>query len=119
MDSKKPATDTGELRAELEHVRQDLGETVQAIVARADVRARAQEKAAEISGLLSETLAAGKERAVEVGRHVGEASKELPDPARKAADQTAGFLRKYPAQVFAAVLALAGLIVVRRRRRRG
>jgi hypothetical protein len=117
MDGKKPATDAGELQAELEHARSQLGETIEALAAKADVKALAQEKAAEISGLLSGTLAAGKERAVEAGRHIGQASKDLPDPARKAADQTIGFLRRYPVQVLAAAAALAGLAVARRRRR--
>jgi hypothetical protein len=116
MDDKKPATGTDELQAELEHARSQLAETVEALAAKADVKARAQEKAAQISGLLGETLAAGKERAAEAGRQLGG---ELHDPARKAADHTVGFLRKYPAQVLAAMLALAGLVVVRWRRRRG
>jgi ElaB/YqjD/DUF883 family membrane-anchored ribosome-binding protein len=112
MDDNKPATGADELQAELEHARRQLGETVEALAAKADVKARAQ----EISGLLGETLAAGKERAVEAGRQLGG---ELHDPARKAADQTVGFLRKYPAQVLAAAAALAGLVAVRRHRRRG
>ncbi|GGV64443.1 hypothetical protein GCM10010277_71180 [Streptomyces longisporoflavus] len=46
----KPTADTGELRAKVEQTRQDLGETVEALAAKADVKTRAQEKAVAIKG---------------------------------------------------------------------
>lgn len=38
------------LRAEIAHTRADLGQTVQALAAKADVKARARESAQELSG---------------------------------------------------------------------
>ncbi|MGW6275315.1 MULTISPECIES: DUF3618 domain-containing protein [unclassified Streptomyces] len=46
----KDTANPGELRAKVEQTRQDLGETVEALAAKADVKARAQEKAIEIKG---------------------------------------------------------------------
>lgn len=46
----KAAADPGELRAKVEQTRQDLGETVEALAAKTDVKARAQEKAVAIKG---------------------------------------------------------------------
>ncbi|MGW0904680.1 DUF3618 domain-containing protein [Streptomyces sp. NPDC002853] len=46
----KHTADPGELRAKVEKTRQDLGETVEALAAKTDVKARAQEKAVAIKG---------------------------------------------------------------------
>lgn len=46
----KHTADPGELRAKVEQTRQDLGETVEALAAKTDVKARAQEKAVAIKG---------------------------------------------------------------------
>lgn len=41
-----------ELMAEIERTREELGDTVEALAAKADVKARAQQRAAEVSGQL-------------------------------------------------------------------
>ncbi|MFI6091223.1 DUF3618 domain-containing protein [Streptomyces sp. NPDC051218] len=46
----KDTAGAGELRAKVEQTRQDLGETVEALAAKTDVKARAQEKAVAIKG---------------------------------------------------------------------
>jgi Protein of unknown function (DUF3618) len=44
-----PPDDPQELREEIERTREQLGETVQALAAKADVKARAQDKAAQVT----------------------------------------------------------------------
>jgi ElaB/YqjD/DUF883 family membrane-anchored ribosome-binding protein len=104
------AEGTDQLRADIQHARDQLGHTVEALVAKADVKGRAQQKVSEISGKLSDSLAspvaAISERA------------SLPDPARKAMGQASSFVSKYRTQVAAAAAVLAGLLVIRRRRDR-
>ncbi|MWA15261.1 DUF3618 domain-containing protein [Streptomyces sp. BA2] len=46
----KHTAGAGELRAKVERTRHDLGETVEALAAKTDVKARAQEKAVAIKG---------------------------------------------------------------------
>lgn len=46
-----------DLRQEIEQSRQHLGETVDELAARADVRARARARAAELSGRISHSVA--------------------------------------------------------------
>jgi len=49
------------LVAEINRTREELGETVEALAARADVKARAQQRAAEVSGQLRGKLAGVKQ----------------------------------------------------------
>ncbi len=46
------AQDPGEIREAIEHTRQEIGETVQAIAEKTDVKARASKKMAESVGNL-------------------------------------------------------------------
>jgi anti-sigma-K factor RskA len=84
-----------EQQARIEQVRNDLGDTVAELSARADVKARAKEKTAEIG-----------ERAREV----------TPDVAIKAVDEA----RRRPKVIAGAAVAIVALFVGRRftRRRR-
>lgn len=52
-----PPDNARQLEAEIERTREQLGETVQELVARVDVKSRAQAKAAEVSGQLKSTAA--------------------------------------------------------------
>jgi hypothetical protein len=49
--------DPGELRREIEHTRQELGDTVEALTRRLDVKARAQDKMADVRQRLREGTA--------------------------------------------------------------
>lgn len=95
------------LRADIRQTRADLGETVQALAARADVKARAREqvdltkqrvltKAAEMTGRVRETPP--RELALQAGDRV----RANPVPA---------------VLVFAGLAALAGIILIVRGRR--
>jgi|SRR5580658_626053 Protein of unknown function (DUF3618) len=92
--SQSPQADAAEaVRADIEHTRHQLGQTVDALAAKTDVKARAQEKVSEFSA-------------------------NLPEPAQQAAARASSFVRKYPGQLAAAFAALAALIVLKARRSR-
>jgi septal ring factor EnvC (AmiA/AmiB activator) len=55
MDSTTTPDDERKLADEIEQTREQLGETVQALAAKADVKARAQDKVAELTGRLKDT----------------------------------------------------------------
>lgn len=94
-------SETERLRAEIEHTREQLGETVQALAYKADVPARARDK-------LHETREAAELKARRVA---AQAAATIPGP-----------VRQRPAPVAAAVLAvllgLLGLRLWRSRQRR-
>ena len=91
MTASQQPDDAQQLREEIERTREHLGETVEQLAAKVDVKARAQARAAE-----------------------------LTDEVRQATAQGASAARKHsgPLSVAAAViLAVLGFIVWRRRRR--
>ena len=72
-DASAPVTDATEaLRADIERTRDQLGQTVDALAAKTDVKGRAQQKVSEISARLAGPLAASKERVAEAGKTVAD-----------------------------------------------
>ncbi|MFI5064456.1 MAG: DUF3618 domain-containing protein [Streptosporangiales bacterium] len=59
--AQAPADDPQALMAEIERTREELGHTVEALAAKVDVKARAQERAAEVSDQVRSRLAGVKE----------------------------------------------------------
>lgn len=108
--------DPEQLRLEIERTREQLGETVEALVAKADVKARARERAELLSQRLKGTTAQVKEQAA---ARTSQARAQATARAGQARSQLAGQRR---AQAGLAALAaagvVAGVIVIRRRRRR-
>jgi hypothetical protein len=76
------------LREEIERTREHLGQTVEALVAKADVKARAQDEASRLIGRL-------KARAVQARQ---QAAARAAEARRQAADKTAGPRQKATAQ---------------------
>jgi Protein of unknown function (DUF3618) len=64
-----PPADAEALVEEINRTREELGDTVQALAAKADVKARAQQRAAEVSGQLKGRLAGLKQ---DLGSRVGQ-----------------------------------------------
>jgi len=72
-DAEEPATLSGsvaappdnarQLQREIERTREQLGETVQELVARVDVKSRARAKASEVSGRYKSTMVRARQRA--------------------------------------------------------
>jgi cobalamin biosynthesis Mg chelatase CobN len=120
--------DVEALRAEIKQTRADLGETVQALAAKADVKARAKEQveqtkqkvkaqAAEATGKVREAAVAASDRVRHAGASARVAAAEAGDRAQGTTEQ----VRRSPipvVAVLAGVVAVIGVILVVRGRRR-
>ncbi len=107
------------LAGEIEHTRHQLGETVEALAAKADVKARAQHRAAEVTGSLRGTARAAKDKVTEQAAELRDAA---PAPVQRSAGQAVIVVRGHRGKAAAAALAGAALILgwlgMRRRQRR-
>ncbi|WP_028805667.1 DUF3618 domain-containing protein [Streptomyces sp. 142MFCol3.1] len=81
---KKTAETPAELREQVEQTRHDLGETVAALAAKADVKARTQDKVAEVKDQAAAKAGALKAKATEAASRVQD---KLPDPVKDKAAQ--------------------------------
>jgi hypothetical protein len=130
--------DPQELRQEIERTREQLGETVEQLAAKADVKGRAQVRAAEVSGRVKATTgqawekaagragsmrgqlagqaATGQKRVTAAAAPVWDAT---PAPVRQAVQKgaTAARQRRVPLAV-ASVALIAGYLVIRWWRKR-
>jgi septal ring factor EnvC (AmiA/AmiB activator) len=137
--SPGPPDDRQALQDEIERTREHLGETVEALVAKADVKARAQDKARQLTGrlkakadqadvkaqaqqqarhlagLLKSTAAQGRHRAAT------SLSQGAPDTVKGAADSAAATARRHrlplAAAIGAAVASVLAWLLIRRWRR--
>ena len=96
------AKDLDEIRTDIERTRGDLGDTVEALSAKTDVKARASEAVDEAKARASEAASEAKARTADKARQVADTARRRPVP-------------------FAAVLAAIGTAVatgmlIRRRR---
>ncbi len=96
----KPPTEPEALRREIEQTRAELGETVEALAAKADVKARAQDAVDDVK---ERARGAVDSVAYQVGKQ-REKVAELPAPVRAA--------------IAAAVVGLLALVIIRRIRSR-
>jgi MYXO-CTERM domain-containing protein len=114
------------LRQEIAQTRADLGETVEALAAKADVKARAHELAEDTKARARELADEAKAKARQKAAHAADSGRELvrelrtepAAPARRAVHRVRASMRDNPkpwAVTGAALLAFA-LLVVRRRR---
>jgi ElaB/YqjD/DUF883 family membrane-anchored ribosome-binding protein len=113
------------LRQEIAQTRAELGETVEALAARADVRARAKEKVDETKARAREAVAEAKAKAMQKAHDVAESGQDLvqearTDPAKAArhvAERVRSSVRAKPRQwvVVGAALVAFGLLIARRR----
>ncbi|WP_018656162.1 DUF3618 domain-containing protein [Actinomadura flavalba] len=101
-----------ELRADIERTREDLGDTVEALAAKADVPARAKEKAAQVKDETQQKVAATKEKAAGYADATKEKAHEYADEYGEPAAKTGAVVGGGVA------LALAGLAAWRWKRRR-
>jgi regulator of sirC expression with transglutaminase-like and TPR domain len=114
-----PPLDQHALQEEIERTREHLGETVEALVAKADVQAQAREKARQLTELLKSTAAQGRQRAVTAATSI---SKAAPEPVKEAAANAGAATRRnrgpLTAAVGAAVASVLAWLLVRRWRGR-
>ncbi|MFF1411935.1 DUF3618 domain-containing protein [Streptomyces sp. NPDC058289] len=86
-----------ELRDRIEHTRDELGQTVEALAAKADVKARAKEKAADAKAQVMDVAADAKAQAMDVAADVKAQAQDLTAQAMEKAsvmtEQTANFVK--------------------------
>ena len=113
-----PADGQQALREEIERTREHLGESVEALVAKADVKAQAQEKARQLTELLKSTAAQGRERAATAAASI---SKSTPEPVKEAASNAGAATRQNrgPLAAAASAAVVSGLAWLLIRRWRG
>ncbi|MEV6846270.1 DUF3618 domain-containing protein [Actinoplanes sp. NPDC051411] len=110
-DSDTP-TDPQALRSEIAATRADLGDTVEALAAKADVKTRAKGAIGDAAGQARQKLASASDRAAQ-------AAGALTETAVSAKDQLPPQVRRpLPWALIGAVAAVAGLVVVLVRRKR-
>ncbi|MFJ8076408.1 DUF3618 domain-containing protein [Streptomyces sp. NPDC096176] len=111
-----------ELRAQVEDTREQLGRTVEALAAKADVKARAQQTAAEVKEQAAAKAAHAKEHIASSVSMVGDKLRaKAPQPVQDKAHHAAETARGNPGPLLAAGAATAAillLVVLARRRRR-
>jgi uncharacterized protein DUF3618 len=120
------AEDPGQIREAIEQTRADIGETVQAIGDKADVKGRTARKAAAGRDQLKKTSSQAQTRLAEMGRHVQASLPEAAHPVVPAAAEgveagASGATRVWRRQPWLvwATAAAASLVVVARLLRRG
>jgi serine/threonine protein kinase HipA of HipAB toxin-antitoxin module len=116
-DSQTP-TDPQQLRAEIEQKRAELGDTVQQLAAKADVKARAKQAVGDAAGKARQKLAGVKDQTAQavgtVKEKAGTAQQQLAD-----SDLPAPIRKPLPLAAIAAATAaviVAFVVLIRRRR---
>lgn len=103
-EGRKGHDEIAEVRQEIERTRDDLGDTIEALAAKADVKARAQER-------VHATTAAARARMAGVTGRVREVT---PEPLRGAAGRVGEQARRRPGLVAGAGAVATALLVLRR-----
>jgi len=124
----EPDAKVAALRSEIEQTRAELGDTVELLAQKADVKARDKDKVDETKARAVAAADEAKDKAVAKTQEVAQSGRELAQelrtdpavPARRAAVRVRTSVREKPKQwvaVAAALVAFAALVVTRRRRR--
>ena len=112
--SPEPGPDAGidDIQADIEHTREELGETIEALSAKADVKGRAKKKAAGTNDSITQKVYETKEIVVEKAHAAQSAARDA------VTDDTGSVKPGVPiAALIAAVAILVVSLVVWRRRR--
>jgi hypothetical protein len=112
--NSKRSTDVETLRREIAQTRAELGETVQALAAKADVKARLQETADDAKARVREGL---QNAAVEARSALSGATTAAPAKAQALAVRTGRTVRSNPVPFVAAIGAVALVVLFVRWRR--
>jgi hypothetical protein len=101
VTASEQADNAQQLREEIERTREHLGETVEQLAAKVDVKSRAQARAAELAGQVT------RQARNAVAQARGQAA---PDPVRQAAAKGADAARRYRVPLSAAAAGLLATI---------
>ena len=118
MDSSGTPTDPHELRTEIEQTRAGLGDTVEALTAKADVKARAKQATGDVVDQAKQKLTAAKNQTVQAA---GTVKDTLTSTARSVSsgDLSTTVRRPVPLAALGGIaVLLIGLVVYLLRRRR-
>jgi hypothetical protein len=115
-------SEAGQLRRDIQHTRAELGETVQALAARADVRARVGNAADDLAAEFREAARTAGGRLADSGRrltdggrrHLADGGRRLADSGRRLSEPPLRWVLLGGS--VAAALGIAALIWGRRRR---
>ncbi len=107
-----PPSDPDEIRAEIEQTRADLADTVDALSAKLDVKARAGDKAHELKQSVADATTRAKESAPPQVQQSLDRAQAVLEPAVGKAVEAA---RPYRTQLLIGVAVAVVLLVVRRR----
>ncbi len=122
--------DAQQLEAEIEQTREQLGETVEQLAAKADLRSRARAKVAGLTGQLKNKTAAARQKAISTGsagkdqlqaRAAAIASpvrQATPDPVRQTVARGTAAARQRAMPLAAAAAVIVGFLLIRRWRKR-
>jgi chromosome segregation ATPase len=111
--SDHPAQSPEEIRTDIEQTREDLGDTVEALAAKTDVKARARERA---QALKADATAKKDELAAKVKAQQSSHGSEggLPAQAQRASEKALATARQNPVAVAAVGALVVGYLVGRR-----
>jgi hypothetical protein len=114
-----------DIHAEIEQTRERLGETVEELVAKADVKARAKDKAAELKAKAQVKATEAKTTAQAKAAEVKTTAQAKAAGVKATAQEKAAVVsrndlvqRRWPVAAVAGAVVFAGLIIVWRRRAR-
>ncbi|MFE2416357.1 DUF3618 domain-containing protein [Streptomyces hokutonensis] len=112
------ALSTEELREQVEATREELGETVEALAAKADVKARAQDKAHAVKQQVGEKTAQAEAHLRNTATNVIHVVQDkTPEPVREKAGQGLQAVRANRAPLLAVAGAFIALLLIRRSRK--
>jgi hypothetical protein len=97
-----------EIRAEIEQTREEVGETVEALAAKSDVKAQAHQRVDEVKANVRARAEEAKAKAKGV----------TPQSAQEGGAQVAGKVRENPTPLIAGAALVAAFLLGRRSRRR-
>jgi Protein of unknown function (DUF3618) len=130
-DDDAPGDDKQAIMEDIERTREQLGETVEALAAKADVRARAEQKtaevkaragqkAAEVTGTIKAKVGGPVKDQVERARQTGGTVWEAtPEPVQRQTRKVAAVVSQHRGKAVAvAATLLAGWLTIRKLRRR-
>ncbi|MFI5672840.1 DUF3618 domain-containing protein [Streptomyces sp. NPDC051704] len=87
--------DSAELRDQIERTRDELGQTVEALAAKADIKAQAKKKAAAVKGQAAEKAALASDQIRQKGEEAVQLVKDnTPDPLLKKTAEAAAHVRE-------------------------
>jgi hypothetical protein len=98
--------DQQELEKEIDQTREQLGQTVEALTAKVDVRARAQQKLSQLTARLKGKAIEARDKAKQL-RPPG----NLPDKAKRQATQAGQQIKKRPAPAAASASGIVALVL--------